>query len=629
MTLGVSRGVDDEIDAGGDGRYDERLPVPTRAIPILALDAVLQDMTELATPEAATTAALLPSPSPASRAKQRRPRLVLASEAETDSEPVLVGVYIRVSTAREEMISPELQQRDVDAFLHRMTLQSGRLWRSVVVEQDLDISGRSFARAGIQRLMEMVRAGKVTAIVTYRYDRFGRNLRQALDHLEEVETLGGQVVSATEPLDATTAIGNYMRSQTLAMADLQSRQIGEGWKRVLDYRVSQGLPPNGRERFGYLAHRSTQRRNDGAWRICPQGCEAGRCTTGYVPDPETAPTVQRIYREYVQGRGFQAIARGLNGDQIQPPGRVAALRSGNESRISKTVTTVWTANAVIELADAGFAAGLVPYKAKWYPGAHEALISDEEWSAYQRRRDAQRQVPTKARSPRWSLAGIAVCDECDGPVYCSSSSRGFQYHLWCGKYRNAGLCVGVHRTRAAVEAAVCLWLERYADQLDCVTDSAYAQQSARPPQDSATAGRRRLTKIIERVPEQMTRLLDAYTDGAVDLAEYKAKRDQIQNDVAVAQRRLGELAQPQPTAPSPDAVRGFASTWPGLSPECRHDVLLALIREVRVCKNKDVIIVPRWTDEPVTVTFTKNRQVPSRHGVPPKTDAQSASPYGA
>ncbi len=75
-----------------------------------------------------------------------------------------------------------------------------------MVEQDLDISRRSFARAGIQKLMEMMRSGAITTIVTYRYDRFGRNLQQALAHLEEVEQLGGQVVSVTEPIDATTAI---------------------------------------------------------------------------------------------------------------------------------------------------------------------------------------------------------------------------------------------------------------------------------------------------------------------------------------------------------------------------------------------------------------------------------------
>jgi hypothetical protein len=41
------------------------------------------------------------------------------------------------------MISPELQQRDVDAFLKRKIAETQRPRRAVVVEQDLDISGRS------------------------------------------------------------------------------------------------------------------------------------------------------------------------------------------------------------------------------------------------------------------------------------------------------------------------------------------------------------------------------------------------------------------------------------------------------------------------------------------------------
>ena len=51
----------------------------------------------------------------------------------------------------------------------------------MVVEQDLDVSGRSFARAGIQKLMGLMREGAITTVVTYRYDRFGRHLQQASD----------------------------------------------------------------------------------------------------------------------------------------------------------------------------------------------------------------------------------------------------------------------------------------------------------------------------------------------------------------------------------------------------------------------------------------------------------------
>lgn len=79
----------------------------------------------------------------------------------------------------------------------------------------------------------------------YKYHRFGRNVQQLLAHVEEVESLGGRVLSATEPIDASTAMGNFSRTTQFAMAEMYSRQIGEGWKRAHAHRVGKGLPGSG------------------------------------------------------------------------------------------------------------------------------------------------------------------------------------------------------------------------------------------------------------------------------------------------------------------------------------------------------------------------------------------------
>jgi site-specific DNA recombinase len=556
-----------------------------------------------------TAIAASPTRRPTAPAQPRRRRTVLASEAAQDLSPVLAGVYIRVSTAREEMISPELQQRDVDAYLARMTVQTGRTWRAVVVEQDLDKSGRSFARAGIQKLMELMRQGVITTIVTYRYDRFGRNLQQALTHLEEVEALGGQVVSVTEPMDVTTAIGQYMRSQTLSLAQLQSQQIGEGWKRVLQYRVDRGLPTHGRERYGYLAHRSTHTRTDGALRLCPQGCGAGECETSFVPNPETAPVVQAIYEAYANGKGFNTIAKALNGEGVMTPGYWGALQSGNADRISRMSTTRWTAGSVIDIADNGFAAGLVTRNGRWYPGAHEPLIDQGQWEAYQHRREGQRRVPTKARSTKWSLAGIAVCGQCGGPLHCTTSNRGEQYALSCGTQRASNTCTGTYRTREPVEAAVALWLQRYATQLEEATKAALEQAPKRQPRDPQEAERRRLTKVLDTAQSKIDRLTDAYTDRALDLADYKRRRADIEADVDRARGRLAQLNAAPAQEPAAPVVRSLADTWPTLSVEVRRDVAAALLMSVRVCQDKTVEILPRW-GEPLTIDFSKRGRVP-------------------
>lgn len=144
--------------------------------------------------------------------------------------------------------------------------------------------------------------------------------------------------------------------------------------------------------------------------------------------------MQRIYQEYIDGTGFQAIAKNLNRDAVVSPGRWGALRSGNPSRIARTATIAWTAGSVIDIADAGFAAGLLTHNGQWHPGAHEPLIGQEQWQAYQRRREAQRMVP----------------------MYCTSSQRDEQYALYCGTQRTSGNCAGTYRTRKPIEDAVLL-----------------------------------------------------------------------------------------------------------------------------------------------------------------------------
>ena len=541
----------------------------------------------------------------------RRVRRAVAADRASSQAPVLVAGYIRVSMSREEMISPELQLRDLRAFVDRMNATSGRTWRLVKVVEDLDLSGRSFAREGIQRLMQMVRDGLTTVIVVYRYDRFSRNHKEALNHLAEVETLGGQVISATEPFDCNTAIGNFMRSQTLGMAEMQSQQIGEGWKRVHQHRVAKGLPTNGRERFGYLAHRTTQVRSDGALRLCPQGCAAGGCATGFVPDPETGPVLRYLYEAYISGKGFQAIAHEMNAQRQPTPGKVWAGRSGKQDRITRFDAATWTANTVIDLVDTGFAAGLITHNGTWLPGAHPPLITAEQWEAYQRRRDSQRQVPTKARSPRWSLAGLAKCGECGGRIYCSRTNRGEQYALYCGSYRTSGTCRGVHRTRAAVEAAVEVWLEGYFILRERRANSRVVFTGASEPRlaDPTVTEARKLQRVLATLENKQEKLLDAYLDGPVGKPQYEARLAALQSEAADADSRLAELTKPTTQEPTLRQITTWSQQWTSLSLDDRRVISKTLLDRVVLHHDKTVTLESPFC-EPVHIAFERRNTIP-------------------
>ena len=83
-------------------------------------------------------------------------------------------------------------------------------------------------------------------------------------------------------------------------------------------------------------------------------------------------------------------------------------------------------------------------------------------------------------------------------------------------------------------------------------------------------------------------------DGVVDLAEYKRRRDLLQQDIEQAHEQLHELDAPAVPEPTPAVVGGFAELWPMLSVDARRDVAAALLIAVRVNPDKPVDITPRW-----------------------------------
>ena len=147
--------------------------------------------------------------------------------------------YVRVSTARDEMVAPEIQ---IDAM---------RAWAAqnhvpiLDVVQDLDQSGRGFAKRSVTSIIERIRGGEASGALVYNFSRFGRNATLALAHIAELEMAGGSILSATEPVDPETAIGRFTRTTALAVAELQSDQISDGWKAAIARRV-EARPPRRR-----------------------------------------------------------------------------------------------------------------------------------------------------------------------------------------------------------------------------------------------------------------------------------------------------------------------------------------------------------------------------------------------
>jgi DNA invertase Pin-like site-specific DNA recombinase len=107
------------------------------------------------------------------------------------------ALYARVSTTDQE---PENQL----AELRRYTAARG--W-STTEYVDRGVSGTKDRRPALDRLLIDARRRRFDAVVVWRLDRLGRNLRHLITLLEELQALGIAFVSLNEGIDATTPAG--------------------------------------------------------------------------------------------------------------------------------------------------------------------------------------------------------------------------------------------------------------------------------------------------------------------------------------------------------------------------------------------------------------------------------------
>lgn len=129
-----------------------------------------------------------------------------------------VAIYARVSTEDQ---NPELQIREMKAFCAR------KLWTNPKLYLDEGQSGGTASRPALDHMMRDVRAGKVAAVVVWKFDRFARSLPQLLHALREFKERGVDFSSVTESIDTTTPMGEMLFSIIGAFAQFERSVIRE------------------------------------------------------------------------------------------------------------------------------------------------------------------------------------------------------------------------------------------------------------------------------------------------------------------------------------------------------------------------------------------------------------------
>ena len=202
-----------------------------------------------------------------------------------------VWLYYRLSRDEDEELNSLNNQRKI---IYNFAVSNGH---EVVGESfDDNVSGMHFNREGIDKIYEVVEAGKIEAIIVKDLSRLGRHRTQTALFIDYLRERNVRVLSATENIDTFNENDDLIIGFKGLVNDFYAR---DGSRRV---------------RTGYR-----QKQKEGIVTIPPFGYFKDKNTKKVVIVEEAAETVRMIFSAYIGGSGMKAIARTLNEQRRKTP----------------------------------------------------------------------------------------------------------------------------------------------------------------------------------------------------------------------------------------------------------------------------------------------------------------------
>jgi len=144
--------------------------------------------------------------------------------------------YVRVSTERQVDFGVSLEAQE--AKIRAMAIVRGGDLDEVIV--DGGESAKDLNRPGVQRLLALVDAGKVDAVIVAKLDRLTRSVKDLCGLLELFEKRKVALISVAESLDTGSAAGRLVITIMGAVSQWEREAIGERTRDALRHKRSQG-----------------------------------------------------------------------------------------------------------------------------------------------------------------------------------------------------------------------------------------------------------------------------------------------------------------------------------------------------------------------------------------------------
>jgi site-specific DNA recombinase len=171
------------------------------------------------------------------------------------TETTGLACYLRVSSEGQKSAGTiENQHTQLDRYVraHDLTVYG---WY-----QDEAWSGtvRFADRPDAARLLADIRAGHVKTVLVTKLDRFGRNAREILNAVHDLEGMGATLVSLKENVDTRTSAGRFFLTVLAGVAELERDMILDRTQAGVERRLEGSAWMGGRPPYGLRVEGSRQ-----------------------------------------------------------------------------------------------------------------------------------------------------------------------------------------------------------------------------------------------------------------------------------------------------------------------------------------------------------------------------------
>ena len=286
---------------------------------------------------------------------------------------------------------------------------------------DDGISGTRFDRPGFQKMIDEVKADRISAVIVKDMSRFGRDYLQVGTYMEVLRKHDTRLIALNDSVDTLKGDDEFTPFRNI-MNEWYARDTSKKIRSAFQAKNLAGKHTSSSVPYGYL--KSEQDKNQ------------------WVVDPVAAPIVQRIYRMAMEGKGPYQIANILSNEHIEIPAyyhQKPGIGLWKTREIKSPYR--WGSSTIVHiLTNPSYLGHTCNFKTRKHfkdkkshyvdqdqwniiKDTHEPIIDQETYDTVQRMRAGIRRYPDG-----WGevhpLAGLLYCADCGSPMYIHRTGNG-------------------------------------------------------------------------------------------------------------------------------------------------------------------------------------------------------------